>query len=522
MVNDAIKRAQTRLAIGKPQEALRIVEQALATDPDHPILWEMKGRAHLRANQYQAAIAACQRSIGLDGGRPSAYICLAMALLDNGQAVDMLDAGEAVLRLNPENDRGHMIVALARAARYQKGLRRDLLAQGARDAANRALELAPEDSWLQGQAGQVHHLLGDRRTATRHYREAVRLAPEDTWALTKLAVVQSQRWRKIEALRYLRTVLAIDPRDFTVLQAVYTQCREFTRSLIAISAFLGFFSIIMVIAEADEPNAVTLRLGFSVITTACLGYALFRIWRVPVSMRRFLVNRKWGRVWAGSVLLPPLAVLAISWLPLPYAAAAIPLLVVAVFAYLILTGVVDRDALARFAAGEFPEAERQRSRAAHSAPAQPPVAADPGTRLGAFLVDGFVAGALGLVAFYLTMFATMGIVFGLSLPDGPVSLWIGMGSAAVCGLTAVFCYFWLSTANTGQTVGKRAMSIRTVDLATGNPPSRKAAAGRTALLFGFALLPVVGFLADLVVMLRDHPHYRGARDELAKTWVIQA
>ena len=53
-----------------------------------------------------------------------------------------------------------------------------------------------------------------------------------------------------------------------------------------------------------------------------------------------------------------------------------------------------------------------------------------------------------------------------------------------------FCYFWLPTGRSGQTLGKRFLKIKVVDAATGQPPSPGKAFGRTAVMFLLNLLSV--------------------------------
>lgn len=74
---------------------------------------------------------------------------------------------------------------------------------------------------------------------------------------------------------------------------------------------------------------------------------------------------------------------------------------------------------------------------------------------------------------------------------------------------------------TGQTIGKRALKIRVIDV-DGRPPRPEQAAKRWALPWGLGLIPVVGSILSLLVVLRAlaTPDRRGVHDMVADTWVV--
>lgn len=89
-----------------------------------------------------------------------------------------------------------------------------------------------------------------------------------------------------------------------------------------------------------------------------------------------------------------------------------------------------------------------------------------------------------------------------------------LGWAVVVGYEA-----WL-TAATGQTVGKRAVGIRVVDVESGAPPGRNASLLRAALppILGI-LIPAFGWVIPYLWAVWD-PHRRGLHDRLARTRVV--
>ncbi|WP_405582088.1 RDD family protein [Streptomyces sp. NBC_01190] len=99
------------------------------------------------------------------------------------------------------------------------------------------------------------------------------------------------------------------------------------------------------------------------------------------------------------------------------------------------------------------------------------------------------------------------------------------GRSAVGGVFAAgfgFLYEWLTTRSRGQTVGKRAMRIRTAMLADGSVPTSTASALRAAVLW----LPVfccyiIWFLAIGITVAFDRPYKQGIHDRIARTVVVE-
>ncbi|WP_329132387.1 RDD family protein [Streptomyces sp. NBC_01476] len=141
-----------------------------------------------------------------------------------------------------------------------------------------------------------------------------------------------------------------------------------------------------------------------------------------------------------------------------------------------------------------------------------PPLAPAGRRIFARIVDVVVV----LIPGYLLEWAVVG------MQDGSDVNW---GRSAVGGVFTAgigFFYEWLMTRSTGQTLGKRAMGLRTAMLADGDIPTSNAAALRAAVLW----VPVfccycVWFLLIGITVAFDKPYKQGLHDKAAKTVVVQ-
>ncbi|MER6200046.1 RDD family protein [Streptomyces sp. NPDC001586] len=101
------------------------------------------------------------------------------------------------------------------------------------------------------------------------------------------------------------------------------------------------------------------------------------------------------------------------------------------------------------------------------------------------------------------------------------------GSGLVMTLISIVAYVgydWWFTRKSGQTVGKKALSLRVAMLNDGSVPSSNAALSRAAVLWlptlicCFCLWPI----ALVVSILVDKPYKQGLHDKVAKTVVVQA
>ncbi|MEY9212071.1 RDD family protein [Thermobifida halotolerans] len=154
-------------------------------------------------------------------------------------------------------------------------------------------------------------------------------------------------------------------------------------------------------------------------------------------------------------------------------------------------------------------------------PAQHPPGPQPanfGLRIGAYAIDSVLA-----VLLFFVVYLGVGIGGAVTMSnlgsEGLAALMVLL--ALLLAALSSFCYFWLPTARSGQTPGKRILKIRVVDAATGQPPTKGSAAARTALLLLMNALPFGGVL-NVVLAVIDEPRQRSIHDRAAATLVVTA
>jgi tetratricopeptide (TPR) repeat protein len=207
-------------------DALPLVSRLLATDPDNEVSWCLLAQCHLGLDRYEPALSAAERAAALapDSEWPCRLISFAATHL--GRHEQAVSAAKAAVRLEPQAWQTHarLAAALARrdAGQQHRGLRRrPRRASGtarneAAEAAQRALELAPDEAQVQLIYGSVAANQGRRTEAERAYRAALVLDPQSSGAHHLLAALRLNRQSGPAGLARVATgfatALSADPK----------------------------------------------------------------------------------------------------------------------------------------------------------------------------------------------------------------------------------------------------------------------------------------------------------------------
>ncbi len=122
-----------------------------------------------------------------------------------------------------------------------------------------------------------------------------------------------------------------------------------------------------------------------------------------------------------------------------------------------------------------------------------------GSRLGAYLIDGLVLGVPMIIAFLIAVAAVpkelvlcQNDTAICEQPDGTgvaILVLLGLGSVAVS-----LWYFGNFEGRRGQTIGKKAVNIKLVDMATGEPVGFGRGVGRRVAAVLSGMFCYLGFL----------------------------
>lgn len=207
-VDDAIARAEALAGVGRDAEAEALLRRALTDDPDDPALRATLAQVLLRQGRHAEALEHAQRTVALAPDVAFGHALLSMVLAtDLRRRRDAVDAAREAVRLDPEEQLGHLTLARAclRSRWWPEGL----------DAAERAVALDPEDADAHGVRGAALMGVGRPADAEAAFREALRLEPGDGDALHDLGVAVSVqgRERQDEARGLFVDAARADPTD---------------------------------------------------------------------------------------------------------------------------------------------------------------------------------------------------------------------------------------------------------------------------------------------------------------------
>ncbi|MFT9442199.1 MAG: tetratricopeptide repeat protein [Acetobacter papayae] len=102
-----LHRSEKDLAAEKPDDAVQDLSDALALQPDQPILWRGRAQMRLAAGDLKGAIADLGESLGRDPSDAAAWILLSTIEERRNDGRAALQAWEKAMSLNPMLDKAH-------------------------------------------------------------------------------------------------------------------------------------------------------------------------------------------------------------------------------------------------------------------------------------------------------------------------------------------------------------------------------------------------------------------------------
>lgn len=211
-VSGLLERAEVLLDLGRPKEALPLLQQAAGLAPDdcNPHCW--MALALFRLGRHAEALQVVARGATLAPDYEWPHRLRAIILRDQRKFRPALEAAQIAVRLAPDEKNALHLLATCEVdcKQYPQALLTAL----------RLREVAPE--W-----DSAHTLLGNIKLyfkqwdeADEHCRRALELNPEAKTSLYNLGYIRQMTGRKREAADYYHAVLRIDPSDEQARQAL--------------------------------------------------------------------------------------------------------------------------------------------------------------------------------------------------------------------------------------------------------------------------------------------------------------
>lgn len=205
MSADVAERASVLINAGRPAEAIALLRQALSQEPDDTELLDELARAQLDVD-LPGALETAKRLIALDPDGYRGHFLAALACSDLDRDKEAGRYAETAVAAAP-------YLAQTQAVYAQAICRQSRKRKQARAAAQRAIELAPEDTVGYVAAGNVELSAGKTKQAEKWYREALSIDPHDRAASLNLVLVSGARGRLAHAFGGADALLRFDPTD---------------------------------------------------------------------------------------------------------------------------------------------------------------------------------------------------------------------------------------------------------------------------------------------------------------------
>lgn len=246
-VKGLIGLASHRMSTGRIEEADKLLDRAMAQEPDNESSWHMKGKIRLSLNDWRGALDNFDRTLSLSPTNTVARVDRASVYLLTGRRDDALKDLDIVQKEAPKLPRAGLLRALAyvQMGERQKALTllddvtlwigilsteafnnspQSLLLMGAihyslkryEDAVPYLLrynELVPHTPITQKMLGVIYMLRGDNRSALELLEPLLTRTPNDIQLLTALGKVYTREKRYGEATELFEKAASIAPQN---------------------------------------------------------------------------------------------------------------------------------------------------------------------------------------------------------------------------------------------------------------------------------------------------------------------
>jgi len=194
------------LELGRPEEAVRVFESLLLSNPAHSNARYNLAVAQLQARQPAAAITTLGPLFSsID---PGMLNLLAAAQVAAGKIEAAISSLRQAARMDPRDERNYLDLAILCQKHDSLDVAREVLDVGLRNI--------PASARLHAMRGALYAQMAEFDKATADFDRAAELQPDQAYASMGLSVLLSQTGRVEGATKLLREKLAFAPHDPTL------------------------------------------------------------------------------------------------------------------------------------------------------------------------------------------------------------------------------------------------------------------------------------------------------------------
>lgn len=188
---------------GKTGEALSLLSELAAKEPDNSFLQTTLGSEYRSAGHADKAIPCLQRAIQLDPQHGGAYQELSLAYRDLRNYPEALNTIRAAVTIEPQRSEFHNVLGLLLVDTGQF--------QDAEKQFSLVLTLDPNNAVAWNNAGNAFRALGRQEEAVHAYQKSIELSPHYAYPLNGLATIFITQKKTRDAIPLLEKAIDLDP-----------------------------------------------------------------------------------------------------------------------------------------------------------------------------------------------------------------------------------------------------------------------------------------------------------------------
>jgi len=202
-VAEIIKTAVQHYQAGRLQQARRLYELILQSNPDHPIILHSLGVINHQTGDNDSAVELISKAISKNSQVPQFYNNLAVALKSLGRFEEAIDTCEKALQLKPDYADAcyNMANALASLGRCADAL----------EKYRKALSFKSDDPFIYYNIGVAMQKLDQHAEAVENFRRTIRLNHNAAEVYSAMAASQQVLGQYTEAIDSFRRALRLKP-----------------------------------------------------------------------------------------------------------------------------------------------------------------------------------------------------------------------------------------------------------------------------------------------------------------------
>lgn len=267
--------------------AVELCMQALAIDPENPMVLGSLCRAHLGLTNYQIAEQVVRQALEKDGTNEWLLRMLAISLRYQGKKKPALAAAKQTVEQAPETAAAHIELAECYALCGKARL--------AHQHFDLAIEREPTNARAHSCKGYLLIQQKQWKRAEHHYRLSLKTNPLEALSLNNLGVCLNQQRKHLDAALAFKSAVLLDPN----MKLARTNTRETVSMLLSnspVTAGLVILGCVFLVPIAIFLLSFQLDTRFDPVIAVVFGTFLLACFAGFTLLLRFLRRRRIDRI----------------------------------------------------------------------------------------------------------------------------------------------------------------------------------------------------------------------------------